>query len=365
VETARMSVENKKPSLMAQTITQLKRQESMKQAETERILRQLENRAQSIVKQDEKLKQIKYIKSFTDFVHLQNPNKLRNHPDHKAISYGEQLMMHQENTIKPETSSTSMNQLFKVYGTRRVKGVYNNYERQGPRQVKTYSERLRELKPQQSQVTIKAAVSSNQTKPSSNQTMRKTSTTQIKPSRVRHNLQTKAKVAVNGANVKPQRFTPYNAPYLDQDLSDMSRWSLDDKLKNIIYDDGQQQAKFKSTSAANNKKKPYETKSKDCDQETLADIDDDYMMDNLIEKEAQNERFVQDILDDLSDIERKEKQVKGKNSLSVHEQEVNDEELDDYVNQVDIDELLNSLSNKSLSSCIDWDQIDKMVNQFK
>jgi hypothetical protein len=360
IETARISVENKKPSLMAQTIAQLKRQETLKQAETERILRQLENRAQSIAKKEEKPKQIKYIKSFTDIVHLQNPDKLRNHPDHKAISYGEQLMMYQENTIKPETSDTNMNQLFKIYGTRRVKGVYNNYERKGPRKVKTYSERLRELKPQQSQVNIK--VVGSQTRPS-NQATRKTSATQIKPSSIRHNLQSKAKVAVNGTKVKIQRFTPYNKPNQDEDLSDMSRWSIDDKLKNIIYDDGQP-ARAKSIPI--NKKKPHATKSTDYDQETLADIDADYMLDNLIEEEAQNEKVFQNILNDLSDIERKEKQEKRKSSLSVNDRADIDEELDDYVNQVDIDELANiSLSNESVSSFIDWDQIDKLVNEFK
>jgi hypothetical protein len=176
-------------------------------------------------------------------------------------------------------------------------------------------------------------------------------------------LQSKAKVAVNGTKVKIQRFTPYNKPNQDEDLSDMSRWSIDDKLKNIIYDDGQP-ARAKSIPI--NKKKPHATKSTDYDQETLADIDADYMLDNLIEEEAQNEKVFQNILNDLSDIERKEKQEKRKSSLSVNDRADIDEELDDYVNQVDIDELANiSLSNESVSSFIDWDQIDKLVNEFK
>jgi hypothetical protein len=88
---------------------------------------------------------------------------------------------------------------------------------------------------------------------------------------------------------------------------------------------------------------------KDVDQDTLADMDDDYMIENLLEDEKENEKVYENILKSLSNMNEKEN------------------EENDYINQVDIDDLENlSLSTGSaLSSFIDWDQIDNIIGNFE
>ncbi|CAF1115446.1 unnamed protein product, partial [Brachionus calyciflorus] len=102
---------------------------------------------------------------------------------------------------------------------------------------------------------------------------------------------------------------------------DLVKWSLDDNLKQIIYDE--KQSKPSRTKVISRKK------SREMDQDTLADSDLDYMKDEIFDE------------------------------YLGHEQS-------DYVSQVNLDDLLNiSLSTESAISCIDWDQIDQIVGVYK
>ena len=98
----------------------------------------------------------------------------------------------------------------------------------------------------------------------------------------------------------------------------------------------------------------------------MADLDaDDYMFDNLLEDEKENEKVFQNILNDLSHLERKERQL-----LHREEEEEADDYDDDYVDQVSIDDLLGGIgggggSESVMSSFIDWDQIDQLVDTLK
>ena len=334
--TSRMSVENKKPSLMAKTIMQLKKKEIEKQIETENLLYMLENRAKSITNtQDKPQKPIKLIKPFTEMVKLQEPDKLRDHPDHKPLTYTEQLMKHQESTITlNQTQSTSKTDMYKLYGSKRVKGIYDGYVKESPRKVKTYSQRLKEMKPKESQTVIRKSPS----KQSNNNSF-----SQKQP---KHNLVKKTKTNIIHHNLSKNRFKPYEP--IDEKIDDLSSWSLDDKMKHIIYDNGS--TKMKS-------KHPKKNIIKyDNDQDTLADMDPDYMLENLLEDEKENERLYENIMKNLSDMDKNE----GKT--------INEDDYDenDYINQVDIDDLANlSLSSQSaLSSFIDWDQIDNLIGNF-
>jgi hypothetical protein len=100
---------------------------------------------------------------------------------------------------------------------------------------------------------------------------------------------------------------------------------------------------------------------KDNDQDTLADLDaDDYMFDNLLEDEKENEKVFQNILNDLSHLERKERQLLNRGE--------DDDYDDDYVDQVSVDDLLGGVGGGSesvMSSFIDWDQIDQLVDTLK
>ena len=119
-------------------------------------------------------------------------------------------------------------------------------------------------------------------------------------------------------------------------------------MKHIIYDNGS--TKMKS-------KQPKKNIIKyDNDQDTLADMDPDYMLENLLEDEKENERLYENIMKNLSDMDKNEGKA------------INEDDYDenDYINQVDIDDLANlSLSSQSaLSSFIDWDQIDNLIGNF-
>ena len=90
---------------MTKTILALEKKESNKKNETDRLLKQLEERANLIQTTQKPIKTNK-IKSFTSMVHLQEPSKLRAHPDHKSLTYGEQLKNCQSDaTITSVTSS--------------------------------------------------------------------------------------------------------------------------------------------------------------------------------------------------------------------------------------------------------------------
>jgi hypothetical protein len=175
-----------------------------------------------------------------------------------------------------------------------------------------------------------------------------------------------------------RRFEPYKSSFdIDQDmdsqhgLDDLSSWSLDDNMKRILYDTHaietnhhQKKSNIKGATLMNTNKKRVTIK--DNDQDTLADLDaDDYMFDNLLEDEKENEKVFQNILNDLSHIERKERQL-----LNREEEEAGDYD-DDYVDQVSIDDLLGGVgsggggSESVMSSFIDWDQIDQLVDTLK
>ena len=367
-QTVENRAQPRKPSLMAQTMIKMKENETKKSFETERLLRDLEHRAQQMEKKPNQAKTVtKKIKPFTSLVRLQDPNRLRAKREHEPLTYGQQLKLHQETTVEPEPMDE--NELFKVFGTHRVKGHFDGYVKNTPRNVKTYAERLRELKPAQSQAIAKPLVSyrsgsniSTARNRSSNkirqtktygQTLKELQSNRATVEVGRHNLQTKTRVGGSKVINKQRRFEPYKTAENLEDLGqleDLSSWSLDEKMKNIIYDD--QPARLPPKLKA--KKKVV---IKDADQDTLADIDGDYLLENLLEDEKRNEKTFQGILNDLSNIERKEKELKGESFV----------EEEDYVNQVNLDDLRNiSLSSESaISGFIDWDQIDNLINTLK
>ncbi len=168
-----------------------------------------------------------------------------------------------------------------------------------------------------------------------------------------------------------RRFEPYKSS-LDLDsqhgLDDLSSWSLDDDMKRILYDTNaavdtnhhhQKKSNIKGATLINTNKKRVTIK--DNDQDTLADLDaDDYMFDNLLEDEKENEKVFQNILNDLSHLERKERQLLNRGE--------DDDYDDDYVDQVSVDDLLGGVGGGSesvMSSFIDWDQIDQLVDTLK
>src|SRR5690606_28346905 len=110
----------------------------------------------------------------------------------------------------------------------------------------------------------------------------------------RHNLKTKVRVnefSKLNKNINHQRrFNPYKSP-LNNDLSnqldelDLSIWSLDDEMHNLIYNDNNNKNKTasKNNSSLMRKKVTY----KDVDQDTLADLDVDCLLNELLEEEKQ------------------------------------------------------------------------------
>lgn len=91
-------------------------------------------------------------KSFTSLVHLQDPTKLRKSTENEPLTYQDQLHALQEQTVPPPDPNSAV-EMKKVYGSKRVKipGAKTSV-RKG--QVKTYSQRLKELKPDQSQARV-------------------------------------------------------------------------------------------------------------------------------------------------------------------------------------------------------------------
>ena len=147
----------------------LKKKQIQKQNDTERLLHDLEMRAQIITTQKSNTSTTssaaKTLKSFRSLVRLQEPNKLRHYkPEHKPMTYTQQLKQYQETTVIPESSRTSLNEMHKVYGSRRLPHSAASSLRTTPRggtvdskrKIKTYAERLRELKPAHSQAKIEA-----------------------------------------------------------------------------------------------------------------------------------------------------------------------------------------------------------------
>ncbi len=384
--------ENKKPSLMAQTIMELSYQETLKQNEAERVLKELENRAKNLVKSKSDARMaasqtkppVRIIKSFTDYVHLRDPEKLRTRTAHKPLTYTEQLKMHQEQTVNVEPN---VKEVFKVYGSQRVPGLFKSYSKTGKRQTKTYAERLKDLKPAESQAIVRDTPSSSNN--INNHTVLINNRNSVNSSKLnasgsangkgRHDLKTKARVdtisQVNKSMNQQRRFKPYDTHQLDStvDLNeelDLSTWTLDDDMKRILYDDepvkrtGVRRGSYtinKNTSFGNktHKQQVDSTKKKvtyrDDDEDTLADLDGNILLEDLLEDERKNEKVYEDICRELETMERSGV-VKVNNN-------VDEKEVNEYLNQVDLEDL--SLSSESaLSSYIDWDQIDQLINKF-
>jgi len=70
-------------------------------------------------------------------------------PSHKPTTYNQRVraLNKTDSEIRPttKTDSTDPKALMRLYGTRRVPGLYVPYEKAEPRVTKTYSERMKEL----------------------------------------------------------------------------------------------------------------------------------------------------------------------------------------------------------------------------
>ena len=243
-------------------------------------------------------------------------------------------------------SQANISRLNTITGTgSAISSARTNQHQTREGQAKTYAEQLRDLQANRSTVTIKSAG--------------------------KHELKPKARIDLNRKGGKPsgqRRFEPYKLPDedLDDKLDDLSSWSLDEQMKNILYDDKQKKSNMRSNwppKCLPNATLKKRVTIKDNDQDTLADTDGDYLFENLLEDEKQNEKTYQNILNDLSNIERKERALKAGDSYANYE-----DDDDEYVSQVNVDDLKNfslSGSESAISSFIDWDQIDQLVDTLK
>lgn len=70
-------------------------------------------------------------------------------PSHKPTTYNQRVraLSKTDSEVRPTTKHESMDPkaLMRLYGTRRVPGLYVPYEKAEPRVTKTYSERMQEL----------------------------------------------------------------------------------------------------------------------------------------------------------------------------------------------------------------------------
>lgn len=277
-----------KPSLMSTTIKNLTDKEELENQKTKILLDELEKRAINVTNKTVNKTPIKKNKSFINFVKLQDPKKLRTRPAHQALTYSQRLMMHQKNDIQLFDSKNDINELYKVYGSKRVKGVEKNRVLSSQNIIKTknnYSNRNRSVKCDYGN---------------------------------KSNLNNKINLMNNVHNV---RYSPYNQFIFSKDIEELVHWSIDENLKKIIYDD-KSRIKYRSKNANRKNVK------KDNDQDTLADLDFEYLNDEYLDE------------------------------LIV--------EKESYINQVSIDDLLNiSLSTESSISFIDWDQIDQICENYQ
>lgn len=141
--------QSREPSLMACTIADLQRKEAIKKAQSEFLMRSLESRFSSPPHRKSISPPQRLLKSFTSIVRLQDPAKLRQNK-HKPLTYQEQLRTLQMQTVQPP-DPTSLAEMKKVYGSKRVKMAGAKMSTRRPQHplVKTYAERLQELKPAQ------------------------------------------------------------------------------------------------------------------------------------------------------------------------------------------------------------------------
>ena len=280
-----------KPSLMSTTIKNLTLKEEVENQKTQILLGQLEKRATNLTDKAINKTSIKKNKSLVNFVKLQDPKKLRTRPAHKALTYSQRLMMHQKNNIQLTESKDNINELYKVYGSKRVRGV-------------------RKSRVLGVQNTIKRK----------NNYMNKNQTVKYSPSDLKTtNLNNKIVLMDNNHDI---RYSPYNQFILSKDIEELIHWSIDDNLKKIIYDD---KSRINHTKYRNKKVLKV---NKDPDQDTLADLDMEYL----------NDEYLDELIVDK----------------------------DNYINQVSIGDLMNiSLSTESSISFIDWDQIDQICEHYQ
>ncbi len=138
------------PSLMAQTIAGLHEQEEARKSATESLLRALESRSASASPTRQASPPQRLLKPFSSLVHMQEPSKLRPGRSDRVKTYQEQLRALQEQTVPPPDSH-SLGEMRRVYGSKRLKAVgagpRMSVRRNAAPPLKTYTQRLKELKP--------------------------------------------------------------------------------------------------------------------------------------------------------------------------------------------------------------------------
>ncbi len=234
--------------------------------------------------------------------------------------------MHQDRTPAPTTTAAEIR---KIYGTRRVPGLYKGYVKTDPRTPKTYQQICRETKP------IQLQAKHAQRPHDLTQKLQNTRTVKYM-----HSQQLRFKPYTSNNN----SFNLENSTANIEDI--ISDWSLDEDMKRILYDT--RSAVRPAVGERRMKKARPVSVCRDTDQDTLADTDGDYLLDELLEDERKNERLYESAMRDLTNLSGGQ---------------ADEAEEDDYVNQVDLEDLKNfSLSSESaISSFIDWDQIDQLI----
>lgn len=372
--TSQMNMQNKKPGLMTKTILDLQRKDSLRRGENEHLLKELEMRFTSRDDNRPTNAPTKRIKSFSSMVRLQDPSKLRRRTENKPLSYNEQLMALQESTVVPQTSATSLNEMVKLYGSHRVRGMNESTSsgRKTNRQTKTYSQRLKELRPAQSQVTttnrrppvrMQNPITGSTRAPHNAKTytdqlknLQKNNTVHVG----KHDLTTKKRMDKPDARFRPYDVTANIRDY--EELDDLSDWSLDDKLKNIIYDENEPKKTPKKQPPAQKgpkKAQKHVTYKPQVTNDTLNMSDSVDTLAKLLEDERKNEHIYEKIMNDLNELDKR-KQA----NYTSKDHDDDDQDDEDYTNKVNLDDLKNiSLSSESaLGEFIDWDQIDNLIN---
>jgi hypothetical protein len=347
-----------KPSLMTQTIVELQRKESARQSDVDQLLRSLEERASFYTNPDiiDQPNEIRLIKPFTELVHLQKPEKLHEKIPRSPVTYGQQLLMHQQNTVRPMKPSSNQ-QMVKIYGNRQAKATVMKKNVNLPRRQKTYVERLKDLKPTDTSVQVRPQSAVILSTGRANAGIIKTSHNS-KPYTIRLGELQKNKTnlvlgknSVNSVNsatklvIQKRRYAPYHKPENEDTdaLSDLSSWSLDDKIKGILYEEQNGQPGRIEKSGMVNKQRRVTYKDEPIVQDNLNGIGNN-IIEDLLKDEKENEKAYENALKELKELP----------------------EGDRYVSQVDLEDLKNiSLNSDSLSSYIDWDQIDNLTKTFK
>lgn len=149
---------SERPSLMARTISDLQHQEALRKNQSDSLLKSFEARSSLNQSPSPSRQQQAHsppqrlLKGFSSYVHLQDASKLRRGASRPVLTYQEQLRALQEQTVPPPQPTLA--EFKKVYGSSRVKLAGAKTSMRRPGQVKTYAERLKELKPEYSQARV-------------------------------------------------------------------------------------------------------------------------------------------------------------------------------------------------------------------